>query len=254
MDIMTPEEKAMTEKAMQMPSSGDQPKIPLREDTFNLVGSGQQQSSSKEPPADQVAPPAEEVAEETTEIAQVALTKVIDDKLATLKKVDFLTISISKLAALVGLGVILILIWLLPVINFGIEKVSQGQYSLANLRSDRLFGLYQSPTPSPAAMPIKIRIKTSNDSLAAVGAVELILRQGGYSWLETVYDPNLTNSGILVVTSDGNDGLKQELQQLLEANYLISSEAATLTADSDFGAVVLIGKEASRSAATTSAQ
>jgi hypothetical protein len=242
---MTPEEKAMTEKALQSPDNGEKPKIPLREDTFKLVG------GDKKPTVDELAAadksevkPTAEAPDPMQDISHQALTKVIDDKLTSLKKVDFLNISINKTGAMVGLGIILILIWLLPAINYGLEKGSGGKYSLANLRSDVVFGLYPATTTSPPAEAVvKLRIKTNIDSIKQIMAIEVKLREAGYPWIETIYDEGVANSGILIATRVDNEELKTELEGILAADYAISSESATLTDDSDFAAAILVGQD-----------
>jgi hypothetical protein len=250
---MTPEEKAMTEKALQSTDSGDKPKIPLREDTFKLVGGENKPKAEteKKPTVEELAAADGAETKQTAEavdpiqdISHQALTKVIDEKLTSLKKVDFLNISINKTGAMVGLGIVLILIWLLPAINFGIEKGSGGRYSLANLRSDVLFGLYPPATPAPVVEAmVKLRIKTNIDSLKQVNAIELKLREAGYPWIETIYDEGVANSGILIATRDENEDLGSKLEEILAGEYTISSESATLTEDSDFAAAILVGNE-----------
>jgi hypothetical protein len=259
---MTPEEKAITEKPFQAAPSEGASKVPLREDTFKLVGSDtaakKGQAEEQSPSTDTVAATdevasskPENVNNEIENISNEALTKAIDDKLLSLKKVDFVTISINKLGAMVGVGIILVLIWLLPVADAGLVKVSGGAYSLADFRSDEL--LLPKPTEMPAivaeAVPqVKIRLKTNDDSLAKINRIEMKLRQAGFAWIETVYEAELTNEGLLIAVRDDNQQLQETLSELLQDDYLISSESATLTDDSDFSAAILVDGEAEISA------
>jgi hypothetical protein len=255
---MTPEEKAITEKPFQAVPSEGTSKVPLREDTFQLVGSD---TAAKKNPAEKQSPSAdtvtatdevassepENVSNEVEKISNQALTKAIDDKLLSLKKVDFVTISINKLGAMVGVGIILILIWLLPVADAGLTKLSGGAYSLADFRSDEL--LLPKPPDEPAIAAeitpkVKIRLKTNDDSLAKINRIEMKLRQAGFAWIETVYEAELTNEGLLIAVRDDNQQLQEKLSGLLQDDYLISSESATLTDDSDFSAAILVDGEA----------
>lgn len=202
----------------------------------------------KEPVKEPVAEPATESKSEPVaeQISSEALVQTIDEKLKKMNRVDYLTISVNRTGLIVGVGILIVFLWLMPLVNLGLDKLTKGQFSLANLRSDAVFGISQPESDSvcpETKTGVKLRLKTKNDSFREINQIETALHQAGFNLIETVFDPDITNSGVLIVTRDGDQELREKLAAVLKDGYQMSSEAATLTEDSDFSAAILVGSD-----------
>ncbi len=271
MFCMTPEEKAMTEKSL--PVKSDDKSIPLREDTYKLVDADQEKPKDKEEPpvAEKEAtpePPKEKLSltdlknqnegkvdgatvETADKLTNEAMVKMIDDKLKKMSDDDYISIKINRIGLVIGIGIALILLWLLPVVNFGLQKVSGGSYSLDSLKSTNVFNLIPveepiqeevAPTPEPTPS-LTVRVRMGENSLSEGEALKQKLEAAGFTQVQIVFDDQVNADIVTIATKIDQKELFDVLSATLAEDYNVSTEAAELTDDSDFDAAVLVGAD-----------
>jgi hypothetical protein len=187
---------------------------------------------------------ASDVAEQLT---NESLLRMIDDKLHKVNGDEFILVKISKKGLLILLGLGLLFLWLSPLIELNLPEVLNSRYKLLNI----MRGQNPSPTPeasiSPTPVPVtgaSIRVRMGSNSLEAANEVKDLLLAAGFNRVDMVYDPQVNPKSLLIVTKQTDETLQQTLKQVFDQKYMVASEAAELTSDSDYDASILVGEAA----------
>lgn len=305
---MTPEDKAMTEKSMQMQNSeGSAGKIPLRSDTFtaaenteldadgNRVEKEQGQNSEKESSVtkkDGDLPPTNTADEKTRvndgekkenetserkrlfglfqkkkrlepdthenspsidattkQLTTEALASMVDDKLRKMNGDDFLIIKINKTAFFVLGGILVLSLWLQPLIQHSSSVFEQVKMKVTTLFTKPVVETDEkqpeeivSPDVNSGKKLVRVRL-WSDDEEEGLFVESLFREMDGLSY-SIVIDPEVEGEDVTIAVRDEDVDLEAQLKEVLDPYYEIASTAAVLSADSDFNASVLIGKDA----------
>jgi len=90
---------------------------------------------------------------------------------------------------------------------------------------------------------MRVRVKSNNDSLSQVNVLREKLVGAGFDLVETVYDETITTSGVMIAVKNDDLAVREKVIASLGSDYQVSSEAASLTNDSDFEVAILVGEE-----------
>jgi hypothetical protein len=303
MVVMTPEDKAMTEKSMQMPNNdGSAGKIPLRSDTFTAADNteldaagkpvekeaaektdGQEKDSGtdlaspketdvknetdiakatdaeekkaflgifkkKMPPAEPVVS-APAVDPSTSQLTTEALASMVEDKLHKMNGDDFLIIKINKTAFFVLGGVLILSLWLQPLIQHSPGIFEQVKMKAAAIFTKPAPEVEQSQPEEVVSPDVEsgkklVRVRMWSDNEEEGLFVESLLREVEGLSYSIVIDPEVSGEDLTIAVRDEDVELQTQLMELFTTHYEISSTSAVLSADSDFQASILIGKNA----------
>lgn len=168
--------------------------------------------------------------------------EMIDERIDKISGDDFITIRISKQALLIVVGLVLVVLWLLSALHL----LPSMPNPFSSIKVPGVSQFTTQPTVPPESTVQQespsIRVRIGTDSVEEIESIKVLLQTAGYASVDIVADSQVNPNQVLVVTRDGAEELRKSLAQVFSDSYNVSTEAATLTADSDFSATILIGK------------
>ena len=157
---------------------------------------------------------------------------------------DYFIFRIRKSLALWIAGLTVVLLWMIPLSSFVKNSFNLSGF-LNKIKNKESSEQVASPTPSPTPELEKlntdrIRIKINKET-EKVASISSLLKDSGYSEVD-ILEAEVKEDGINVAVKKGSDELREKLMLILKDEYSAGSSSSELTDDSDFSAVILIGK------------
>lgn len=184
------------------------------------------------------------------------VAKALNDQILQARHADYWVIRIKKQTLLVFIGVAILTLWLMPFIQ-KLPELAKGYAAGYSLIPKPPFivqkgsSLIATPTPEPTATPTpspesttsaKIRVRYIPANSEQAKLLSDTLAQAGYGSADLAEDKQITEkTNSIVVKPDGAE-LRAKLQTLLKESYNLATSSALLAADSDFDALILLGK------------
>lgn len=186
----------------------------------------------------------------TTNTTSDVVAEQIYSQIAENKERDYWTLKLRKKHALVVLGLVLVVGWVLMVANLILTQ--RGISMPWQQVSEPVASDAAQLTVDPQALE-KIRIRNIIGDEQGAIALALWLKNNGFEAVEVIEDTESDFKGVAVVVKPGDDTTRKELETLVSQMYQTSSPSAELTVDSDFSAVILYAPE-ERAATPSAAQ
>ena len=256
-----PPEKEENEGVEESEDSAD--KKPKKAKRFKLPfgrKSGDADKSKKESPEESEPITPEDAINQIDESINVhavppeaKLASKIDEQIFQAKKGDYITLKIPAKLLLAVLGLILILMWSIPIVKsldlitgnnyleLILSKIRPGQSQSEDVDPQEKV-VQKTPEASQSAVPI-IRIKHIETTLDSAQEIQTLLKNLGYEETELKLETELSEDNEIISKPD-QDALHQSLAKVLVDTYQISATpSAQLSADSDFDAVIILGSQ-----------
>ena len=159
------------------------------------------------------------------------------------KQAEYFVIRVRKSKMILTLGLTVLLLWLVPLTLFLQQKYN---FSLLTYIST---GQATPPTPVPQVTPTPtatpfpaVRIKAGAEKASSAAELKTQLTAAGFTRTE-VENVTIKEKGVFVAVKSDQTELQNQLLTFLTPSYPTATAAAALLSDdSDFSAVIILGK------------
>lgn len=168
-----------------------------------------------------------------SESQEQALAAEIDKQIKESSQGEVLTVKVNKQKFLLMLGIIVLLMWIIPIIK-GMEAV------VSNFRTQPSPTPEATATPQPSATPYvtRIRLRNTSGKIEVAQGLSDLLKSNGFE-LDVLHEATGSAKVNSIAVKAGQAGLGEKLVTLLNENkYLVATYSGDLDEESSFDAVI----------------
>jgi len=174
-------------------------------------------------------------------IKEAALAKELDEQLIEETRDEYFQIRIKKSVLLLLLGLGIVAMWVVPLIKGASWLKSQMESKEAQTPTQEVAEENSQPEAETAEEAVRVRIKNSSGDQGLGEQIAVTITQAGFEEVELMSDEEAVYEGISVVAKPQAEEIKAQVVEALESEWELASSSATLSQDSDFSVVVLVG-------------
>jgi len=234
------EESAEKETAGSEPAGEEKPK--KKRFPLSLFGrkdkKAEEKKEEKQEKKEEVEVPQDEALAAVAEVEAKMANKIQNELMETS---DQVVIKLSKSKLMLLLGILVLVMWAVPIAR-------GAQMAIKSMNINVKWNLniklpWQAAPAAEKAETIKVRIRDVAGVAGKADEVAAVLKEAGYEFVEVQKDTESEADGMQVITKPDDEKIRSGLEAALATKYELASPSAQLTDDSDFDAVVVLGKE-----------
>jgi len=174
-------------------------------------------------------------------VAETALAKELDEQLIEEASDEYFQIRIKKSVLLLVLGLVIVAMWVVPLIKGASWLKTQMENKEAQAPTQEVPEENNQPEAETTEETVRVRIKNSSGDESLGEQIAVAISQAGFEEVELMSEEEAIYEGISVVAKPQAEETKAQVMEALESEWELASSSATLSQDSDFSVVVLVG-------------